>query len=46
MDTSLMTLLGVGLAVWVATGFRGVRLDWLKRGTGLENRMRLERSSR
>ena len=42
MDSSLAVLLGVVLAVWVASGFRGTRFDWLKRSTGLDQRVRPE----
>lgn len=38
MDSSLAALLGVILVVWVVSGFRGARFDWLKRSTGLEAR--------
>jgi hypothetical protein len=39
MDNLLTTLLGGALAVWVVAGFKGARFDWLKRSTGLDQRI-------
>ena len=39
MDSSLTVMLGVALVVWVMSGFRGARFDWLKRSTGLDQRI-------